>query len=662
MAFVVKDRVRETTTIAGTGTVTLLGAFTGYQTFSVIGDGNSTYYTISSAGSTEWEVGIGTYTLSGTTLTRSTVIASSNSGSLVSFSAGTKDIYCVGPSSKLFVLDSSGNFNMGSGTFTATTGTFTTINGQVATATQSSITSIPNLATVGTIVSGIWHGSTIADTYLQTISTAGKVSNSATTAVSTNTGSTIVLRDGSGNFSAGTITAALSGNASTVTNGVVTTGSYSDPAWITGLAGSKISGNISGQAGTVVGYSSEEGTRSSTDWNTRLSTGFFNAAASPTNSVGSYASLIVAHGVDTGLQIAGGYNNDQLWFRGWYSSGAGFTSWRTILHNGNYNSYSPTLTGGGASGTWGIDITGNSATTSQRTFSYLRTDGINTGSWGTVTISGTSGGYSGINFDTAGVTLMINTGALGFYRIGTGWAFYIDGSNVINVATIPGGQVTGSIPGNAANINNYSINQNLATSSGPTFVDVYNNGGWFRNTGDLGMYSTTYGVYFYPSSAAYWNMASATSNGALVMRQGYASTIKGYLYWDSSGFGLLHSGGGWAVMVAPGGGTGTLTGTWTTSGDHYANNYYTSSSRKLKHDIKAFDEDALLILDGVAIKTYVLNARPGIRRVGFIAEDTNPWLSGMEQKHFDYGNSIALLIRSVQQLKARIVELEYARQ
>jgi len=97
MAFVLADRVKETTTTAGTGTVTLLGASTGYQSFSVIGNGNTTYYTIAGQTGSEWEVGIGTYTSSGTTLTRTTVLSSSNAGSLVNFSAGTKDVFVTYP-------------------------------------------------------------------------------------------------------------------------------------------------------------------------------------------------------------------------------------------------------------------------------------------------------------------------------------------------------------------------------------------------------------------------------------------------------------------------------------------------------------------------------------------------------------------------------------
>jgi len=100
MALVLADRVKETTTTAGTGTVTLLGASTGYQSFAAVGNANTTYYTIAGQTGSEWEVGIGTYTSSGTTLSRDTVLASSNSGSLVTFSAGTKDVFVTYPAGR----------------------------------------------------------------------------------------------------------------------------------------------------------------------------------------------------------------------------------------------------------------------------------------------------------------------------------------------------------------------------------------------------------------------------------------------------------------------------------------------------------------------------------------------------------------------------------
>ena len=101
MAFVVADRVQETTTSTGTGTITLAGAATGFQSFAVIGDGNTTTYTIADATGSDWEVGIGTYTTSsGTQLSRDIVLSSSNSGSLVNFSAGTKNVFVTLPSSR----------------------------------------------------------------------------------------------------------------------------------------------------------------------------------------------------------------------------------------------------------------------------------------------------------------------------------------------------------------------------------------------------------------------------------------------------------------------------------------------------------------------------------------------------------------------------------
>jgi len=100
MPLVVRDRVNETSTTTGTGTFTLAGAVTGFQSFSAIGNGNTTYYAIVLQGGSQWEVGIGTYTSSGTTLSRDTVLSSSNSGSLVNFSAGTKNVFCDYPAPK----------------------------------------------------------------------------------------------------------------------------------------------------------------------------------------------------------------------------------------------------------------------------------------------------------------------------------------------------------------------------------------------------------------------------------------------------------------------------------------------------------------------------------------------------------------------------------
>ena len=99
MALVLADRVKETTTTAGTGTITLDGAATGFQSFAVIGNSNTTFYTIAGQTGNEWEVGIGTYTSSGTLLARTTVLSNSagTQPSALSFSAGTKDVFVTYP-------------------------------------------------------------------------------------------------------------------------------------------------------------------------------------------------------------------------------------------------------------------------------------------------------------------------------------------------------------------------------------------------------------------------------------------------------------------------------------------------------------------------------------------------------------------------------------
>jgi hypothetical protein len=128
MALVIADRVKETTTTAGTGTVTLLGASTGFQSFAVIGNTNTTYYAIAAQSGNEWEVGIGTYTSSGTTLARTTVLSNSSGTqpSALSFSAGTKDVFVTYPAELAAFANGNGvvveNYTALTGTYTMTTG------------------------------------------------------------------------------------------------------------------------------------------------------------------------------------------------------------------------------------------------------------------------------------------------------------------------------------------------------------------------------------------------------------------------------------------------------------------------------------------------------------------------------------------------------------
>ena len=117
MALVLDDRVKETSTTTGTGTLNLSGAVSGFQTFVAgVGDGNTTYYAIVNRDEDEWETGLGTVTDASTdTLARTTVLASSNSDNAVDFSSGTKDVFVTLPASRASFLDANNNFILGTG-------------------------------------------------------------------------------------------------------------------------------------------------------------------------------------------------------------------------------------------------------------------------------------------------------------------------------------------------------------------------------------------------------------------------------------------------------------------------------------------------------------------------------------------------------------------
>ena len=110
MAFVINDRVKETSTTTGTGTLNLAGAQQGFETFVAgIGNTNTTYYAIFNQGTAEFEVGIGTVTdATPDTLSRDTIISSSNGDAAVNFTGGTKDVFCTLPASKAVFLDNAG--------------------------------------------------------------------------------------------------------------------------------------------------------------------------------------------------------------------------------------------------------------------------------------------------------------------------------------------------------------------------------------------------------------------------------------------------------------------------------------------------------------------------------------------------------------------------
>ena len=197
MALVINDRVKETTTTTGTGAVSLGGAVTGFETFAAgIGNSNTVYYCIAHQTAAEFEVGLGTLDGDSSDLTRTTVISSSNSDSAVDFSAGTKDVFCTIPASKLIFEDANNDATIGrnltvTGDLTIT-GDDITMNTNTSgaaligdgtnfnpVAISGDITIAANGAAAigsGVIVNAdINSSAAIADSKLATISTAGKV-------------------------------------------------------------------------------------------------------------------------------------------------------------------------------------------------------------------------------------------------------------------------------------------------------------------------------------------------------------------------------------------------------------------------------------------------------------------------------------------------------
>ena len=152
MALALNDRVQQTGSANSTVSFTLTGSVTGFQSFAVIGNGNTTYYSAFDA-TGNWEVGIGSYSTTGPTLTRTTILASSNSGTAVTFS-GTCNVFVTYPAEKSVNLDGSGN-----------------------------------VSALGTVSSGTWQGTTVGVAYGGTGVTASSGANS------------VMLRDASQNVS-----------------------------------------------------------------------------------------------------------------------------------------------------------------------------------------------------------------------------------------------------------------------------------------------------------------------------------------------------------------------------------------------------------------------------------------------------------------------------
>ena len=196
MAIVVKDRVKVTTTTTGTSDFTLGAAAFGFQNFSVIGNGNETYYAAVDPITGDFEVGIGTYTTAGPTLTRTTILESSAAGAKVSFSAGTKDVFVTYPAERSVYLDTAGSYPV-QNTFNTLNATTATLTGGTVATTPSVGTDIANKTYVDTVAAAGIHYHT--PVFVESPNTAGNLNatyNNGTSGVGatlTNAGTQVAL-------------------------------------------------------------------------------------------------------------------------------------------------------------------------------------------------------------------------------------------------------------------------------------------------------------------------------------------------------------------------------------------------------------------------------------------------------------------------------------
>lgn len=459
MALVLKDRVKEQSTSTGTGSITLSGAYDGFQTFSaVVASGSTVYYCIhntSSGVSTEWEVGIGTFT-SPSTLSRDTVYESSNSNALVSFSAGTKEVFITYPAEKSVNLDASGNVSP-LGTVSSGTWNGTTIGlgygGTGQTTAQAAINTLAGATTSGQYLRG--NGTNVVMSAIQagdvptlnqnTTGQAGSVANALTissplSGTSYNGASpvTVALASGYGDTqnpyaskTANYFLAAPNGIAGVPTFRAVvaadiptlnqnTTGSAGSVAnavtFNNGGAGDASGTTYNGSAAKTVSYNtvgapSTTGTNASGTWAINISG---NAATA--TSATSASSATTAGSVTNALTFSNGGAGD--------ASGSTYngSAARTI----SYNSVgAPSTTGANASGTWNISISGNAATASNG---------------GVTSVNGATGAVTVTTFASGTVMLFRQTSAP------TGWTkdttnFNDSALRVVTGAVSSGGSV-----------------------------------------------------------------------------------------------------------------------------------------------------------------------------------------------------------------------------
>jgi len=517
MALVLKDRVLETSTSTGTGAFTLGGAQTGFQSFSVIGSGNTTYYTIQGKNADgtltgEWEVGTGTYTTG--SLARDTVLESSNANALVNFSSGDKDVFCDLPAEKVLVPSGTSSqllANDGSGGLSnVTIGSNLTYSAGTLSATGGSATPIytrtPFTATGGQTSFTVTYTVGYVEVYLNGV----LLNDSDYTATS---GTAIVLA-----------TAATAGD-------IIETIAYTTGAIATVT-------NLSGGAANQIAYQTAPSTTS------------FITAPSSSSTYLQWNGTAFAWASVAGMTYPGaGIPNStgSAWGTSYTTSGTG-----TVLALATSPTFVTPALGTPSSGTLtsctGLPIGGISATGTPSATNYLRGDGTWSSS-GTVTSVGGTGTVNGLTLTgtvtssgnlTLGGTLDLSSPpAIGATAASTGAFTYISTSSSTSTTPTLSFNASNSPYAAGATISGSYLQhmlQNKSATAGASTNYVLSNDSGTDSTfyGEFGMNSSayasgTYTDYFSMNNGVYFS--SHDSDVTI----GSGNGFKTYFAWGTAG-------------------------------------------------------------------------------------------------------------------------------
>jgi hypothetical protein len=667
MALALYDRVQQTGTANTTVSFTLSGSVTGYQSFSVVGNGNTTYYGATDT-SGNWEVGIGTYSTTGPTLTRTTILSSSNSGSAVTFS-GTVTVFVTYPSGKSVNLDGSGN-----------------------------------VSALGTVASGTWNGSTIPVAY-------------GGTGVTTSSGaSSVMLRDANQNVSINRLnqsTTTVAAAAGTTTLTVASTFSWvltgtggqtfrlPDATTLTNTTAFEFNNNATGTLTIVDNASGAVGTIAS--GGAAAIALLSNATVAGTWDVHAYIPENVQWGTNS-LALGSTVISGGTWQGGTIASGYGGTGLTTFTaaNNALYSTSSSAL----AAGTLPIAAGGTSATTAAGAFNALNPMTTT----GDIIYEASAGTAARLPIGTSTQVLTVSGGI-------PAWAA-APGSSTLNIQdfTATSGQTSFTVTYTVGLVEGVYRNgiklgtADYAATSGTAIVL-----GTGAITGDLiqVVYFTAVAVTnvvntfsagttgFTPSTAT---TGAVTLAGTLAVGNGGTGattfTTNGVLYGNgTSAVGVTAAGTTGQVLTATTSGAptwaaaagATITGT-TTSGTYYvvgttstsgslttasisntnavsynastgaltAVSMVSSSDERLKSNIQTLT-NAVQTVENLRGVSYLRNDRPEIGVVAQEVEKVLPMLVHEDPEGYKsvaYGNMVGLLIEAVKELSAEVKVLK----